>query len=165
VKAIGQALRVLLVGVVLGTGVAVVRGVPAERPEAPAATSCSAPVPEHPAIQWISQEDAHALVNDATVTFVDARSRDAFQGGHVAGSLSVPLDRGGAVAQNVVDMLRGARTVIAYCDTSGGCAASSQLASLLAGAGLRDVRVLQGGLPAWLERGYPAEAGTCRLCP
>lgn len=164
-KAVSQAIRVLIVGASLGVGVAVVRGVPAAPSDGPAATTCSAPVPEHPTIQWITQEDARALVDDATVTFVDARPREQFQGGHVAGSLSVPFDHGGAVPPSIVEVLRGARTVIAYCDTSGGCAASSRLAGMLSVAGLHDVRVLEGGMPAWMEHGFPAEAGTCRLCP
>jgi len=165
VKAVAQAIRVLIVGAALGVSVAVVRGVPATPTDGPAATTCSAPVPEHPTIRWITQEDARALVNDATVTFVDARPREQFQGGHVAGSLSVPFDHGGGVPANIVEMLRGARTVVAYCDTSSGCAASSRLAGMLSVAGLADVRVLEGGMPAWLDHGYPAEAGSCRLCP
>ena len=96
--------------------------------------------------------------------FVDARPRDIFQTGHITGSLNVPIDRG-TISNAVLDMLRPIRTVVAYCDTSGGCASSTRLAGLLAAAGLPDVRVLEGGMPAWLANGYPAEAGTCRLCP
>ena len=29
---------------------------------------------------------------------------------------------------------------------------------------LPDVRVLEGGMPTWLHRGYPAESGTCHGC-
>lgn len=74
-------------------------------------------------------------------------------------ALSAPIEETGVVGPGVVSALRGSRIVIAYCDTTSGCARSTRLAGLLASAGLRDVRVLEGGMPAWIESGYPAEAG------
>lgn len=160
-----EAVRVLIAGLALGAAAGVLRGVPdiaAMRAEAPAA--CAAPVEARPEVRWIEQADAREMVDDAQVSFVDARPRDAYEAGHVAGALNLPMDTG-AIDERETALVRGARVVITYCDTSGECASSKRLAGLLAEAGLPDVRVLRGGMPDWLENGYPAEAGPCRVCP
>lgn len=160
-----EAARVVIVGVALGAAASVLRGVPdiaAMRDEEP--TACAAPVDARPGVRWIEQAEARELVEDAQVCFVDARPRPAYEAGHVAGALSLPMDTG-ALDEHETALVRGSRVVIAYCDTSAECASSKRLAGLLAEAGMRDVRVLRGGMPDWLENGYPAEAGPCRVCP
>jgi rhodanese-related sulfurtransferase len=111
---------------------------------------------------WIEQGEARALLGDPGVVFVDCRPSDQFQTGHISSALSMPSDQElfGAAA----DLLRTARTIIAYCDARGGCESSQRLAARLRELGLADVRILREGLPAWLQNGYPAESGPCRLC-
>jgi 3-mercaptopyruvate sulfurtransferase SseA len=155
---------VLVVGALLGVAVGLIRGFPSPPPPPPDATSCVSPVPDNPGIHWVAQVDARPLSESPNVAFADARDRESFVAGHITGALSVPLDTG-TIEPGVAQVLRGFHTVIAYDDTTNGCAQSTRLAGLLAAEGLPDVRVLQGGMPEWLENGYPAEAGTCRLCP
>lgn len=160
-----DAARVLLVGALLGVALAVVRGVPdVEAMHAASPAACSAPVTARPEIGWIAQSEARELIGDADVTFVDARPREAYEAGHVAGALSVPMTTG-AIDARAIALVRGSRVVIAYDDTASECASSRRLAELLSEAGLADVRVLRGGMPEWLESGHPAEAGPCRVCP
>jgi rhodanese-related sulfurtransferase len=160
-----EAARVLVVGACLGAILAVLRGVPdLEALRGDQAATCAAPVESQPDVRWIEQDEALAMLDDAGVAFVDARPRDAYEAGHVAGALDVPMETG-VIDERSIALVRGSRTVITYCDTTGECAASTRLAGLLAEAGLRDVRVLRGGMPAWLANGYPAEAGPCRVCP
>lgn len=125
---------------------------------------CHSPDPSQPEIQWVSQEDAHDLLGQAGVVFVDARSEDEYENGHVAGAIHMPIETG-TLPDGAESTLAGARTIVAYCDTSNACARSTRLAGLLSMAGFPDVRVLRGGLQDWIEHGYPAEAGSCRLCP
>jgi len=148
---------VLLVGFGAGGVLLLVTGAPELAPEA---TSCAAP-DTIVITPWVTVEAAHEL-DDAL--FVDARARDEYEAGHVTGALSVPMETG-SLPGGVVPLLASARTVVTYCDTQNACAASTQLAGLLASEGLGDVRVLEGGFDAWLERGYPAEAGPCLECP
>ncbi len=155
----------MIVGACLAVAVGVLRGVPdvaATRTEDP--TSCTAPVIARPEVRWIEQDEARAMIDDAEVSFVDARPRDAYESGHIAGALSVPMETG-VIDDRAIALVRGALTVITYCDTGSECAASRRLAGLLAEAGLPDVRVMRGGMPAWLDNDYPAEAGPCRVCP
>jgi len=114
-------------------------------------------------VRWITQAEARGLVGATGVTFIDCRPLDLFVEGHVSGSLHVPAESG-TLAAEVLDNLRGAATVITYCDADTGCERSLRMASLLTAAGLPDVRVLEGGMPEWMRNGYPAESGTCRLC-
>jgi 3-mercaptopyruvate sulfurtransferase SseA len=154
-----EALRIALVAGCIAATLAILRGTPdvgALRAAEPA--SCGAPVLARPDVEWIEQEDARALIFDPAVAFVDARPAEAFTAGHIAGATNVPMETG-AIDARTTELFRGARTVITYCDTSGDCAGSKRLAGLLAEGGLPDVRVLRGGLPEWLEHGYPAEAG------
>ncbi|MCA9602664.1 MAG: rhodanese-like domain-containing protein, partial [Myxococcales bacterium] len=110
------------------------------------------------ALTWVSPADARPLLGTAGVVFVDARDRAEYRSGHVAGSVHTPVV-GGVVRDGALEPLRGATTVVAYCDSSEQCARSVRLAGILTEAGFPDVRVLEGGFPAWLDAGYPAEAG------
>lgn len=125
---------------------------------------CQAPVPQAPSIKWISQDEASRLLGDQTGVFADARSETEYNQGHIAGAVHVPTDSAGVASAAMVASLRSAQTVIVYCDTTGGCSQSSRLAHLLLRTGLEDVRVLEGGMPEWMSRGLPAEAGACRTC-
>lgn len=158
-----QALKLLTLGLTLGGVLGVVFGFP--RVEAPGADQgiCYGPVPSAPDVQWITPEQARVLLNDPQVRFVDARDHDAFQRGHIAGALHVPLE-GGVLGDAQLARLAPGRTIIAYCDTQGSCSASRRLAGLLSAAGFKDVRVLEGGMPAWMHAKFPAQAGACEDC-
>jgi rhodanese-related sulfurtransferase len=158
-----ETARVLVVGACFGIGYGIVGGVPAVT-EFRAATSCAPPVEAHPEIGWIEQSDARAMVDQPSVLFVDARPVAEYETGHIPNAIAMPMDTG-AIDEATASLARGAHTVIAYCDTSGECASSRRLASLLAEDGVRDVRVLRGGIPLWLSNDYPAESGPCRVCP
>ncbi|HEX4351933.1 MAG TPA: rhodanese-like domain-containing protein [Polyangiales bacterium] len=111
---------------------------------------------------WVELTEAHAMLSDPGVLFVDCRPSDQFQAGHISSALSMPSDS--ALSPSAIDSLRGARVIVAYCDASGGCESSQRLAARLRELGLADIRILRDGLPGWLQRGYPAESGPCRLC-
>jgi rhodanese-related sulfurtransferase len=144
------------------------RGMP--RPEAPklvgGVAACHAPEPALPgeaAVPFIGTEQARGLVGSPGVMFVDCRPVEQFEDGHVSGALHAPLPQA-QVPRPLLDSLAGATTVITYCDAHTQCERSLKMARMLLGAGVRDVRVLEGGMPAWLEHGYPAESGTCAQC-
>lgn len=163
-----QILRLCTVAAVASLLLGWLRGVPRlpEPAAASEAAACRAPAQDRGGqeVHWISQAEARRLVGDPSVAFVDCRARERFEAGHVSGSVHLELQRG-QVPGPLLDGLGSATTVIAYCDADGGqCQRSLEMASLLQAAGLPDVRVLEGGLPAWLNRGYPAESGACHAC-
>lgn len=127
-------------------------------------TACAPPVAEHPDVRWIEQDDARALIEQADVVFVDARSLVDFETGHVPDAIAMPMDTG-VLDPRTVPLVAGASTVVAYCDTNDDCAGSRRLAGLLVENGVGDVRVLRGGMPLWLSNDFPAESGPCVRCP
>ncbi|MCB9667113.1 MAG: rhodanese-like domain-containing protein [Myxococcales bacterium] len=158
-----NALKLLAVGAALGLVVGLVWGFPSIRDPSVDDALCAGPVHSSPSVRWITPMEARTLLNDPSVRFVDARDADAYQAGHIAGALHMTL-AGGIISEKQLARLAGARTVIAYCDTLGSCSASRRLAGLLSVAGLTDVRVLEGGMPAWMDAKFPAQAGSCENC-
>jgi rhodanese-related sulfurtransferase len=158
-----QLLRICTAALALGVGLLLVRGVPKPVQASSNTHMCSATASlSDTTTPWIEVGEARSKLADPTTVFVDCRPADQFQSGHISGALSLPSDRdlpGAALTQ-----LRGAQTIIAYCDARGGCESSQRLAARLRELGLSDVRILKDGLPAWLAAGYPAESGPCRLC-
>jgi thiosulfate/3-mercaptopyruvate sulfurtransferase len=105
----------------------------------------------------------------------DDRGRDRYHEGHIAGAVFVDLDaeladpatpRSGRHPLPDIARLQdsarrwgisGNETVVAYDETGGLAAARAWW--LLRWAGLTEVRLLDGGLPAWLAGGHPVAAG------
>ncbi|MEY4575611.1 MAG: hypothetical protein RL701_314 [Pseudomonadota bacterium] len=159
-----QILRICTAAAALGALLLLVRGVPKPVQASGDTHMCTAtPSLAVEVTPWIDASAARALLSDPTVIFVDCRTTAQFQGGHISGALSLPSDRP-ALPNAAMTLLHGARTIIAYCDAFGGCESSQRLAARLRELGLRDVRILKDGLPAWNAAGYPAESGPCRLC-
>jgi 3-mercaptopyruvate sulfurtransferase SseA len=162
-----QILILCSVSLVLGGTLVSFRGLPSPAVvEASPEGMCTAPATQAAAeaVTWVDQDAARASLGDPGVLFIDCRPTAEFQAGHIAGALSLPTE-----LENLDDqwlaVLRSARTVIAYCDATGGCASSVRLAERLTQLGVADMRILRGGLPEWLASGYPAESGACPMCP
>jgi len=159
-----QLLRLCTVSVLGYLGLLAVHGLPANTgvAEAAPAQACGAGlVDDGTDIRWISQAEARELVSNESAVFVDCRTLEAFEEGHVSGSLHLPPN-GDTGASSFIDTLRSAGTVVTYCSSA--CERSTEMASRFAAAGLHDVRVLEGGMPAWLDNGFPAESGACNHC-
>lgn len=159
-----RTFHLLALGVAIGLIGGFTRGFPTARTQQGDDATCSAPLPTQPTVQWIKATEAEPLLNNPDVRFVDARPAQAYQSGHIASAIHVPL-RNGTIDEASLAKIRGAKTIIAYCDTNSGCAASRRVAGILSASGFSDVRVLEGGIHAWLDQNYPAEAGACPDCP
>jgi rhodanese-related sulfurtransferase len=162
-----QLLRLLAVAFALAGVLVSVRGMPQFRagtgdPNSEAG-ACAAPDSGGFHVQYITPDEAHALLGQPSVAFVDCRPRQDFEAGHVAGSVHVEAEAS-ALGPTLVELARGAGTVVTYCDAQAECERSLRVATLLAQAGASDVRVLEGGMPAWLSQGFPAQSGACDDC-
>ena len=158
-----NTVNLCLISLLVGLGASAALGVP-DLTLSTEGVVCTAPDPAQPLVQWITQVEAEASVDDLSVRFVDARSAESYQSGHITGALHVPPGDQ-PVNPEVLVALREARLVITYCDTADGCALSTQLASRLAEEGLTDIRVLEGGIDYWIAHGFQAESGSCGSCP
>ncbi|MHB1403362.1 MAG: VTT domain-containing protein [Thiobacillus sp.] len=83
---------------------------------------------------------------------LDVRSAADFAGekGHIAGALNIPLEEL-AARQGELESRRE-QPVLLVCTTD---RRSSKVAAHLAAAGFAKVQVVQGGMSAWRERGWP----------
>jgi len=161
-----QLLRLLAVTAALSAVMVAARGVPQFRAEAGTAAatgSCVAPDSGGFDVRYITPEEAHALLGLPSVAFVDCRPLQDFEAGHVAGSVHVEAEAM-ALGPALLELVRAAGTVVTYCDAQAECERSLRIATLLAQAGAPDVRVLEGGMPAWLSEGFPAQSGACDDC-
>ena len=91
--------------------------------------------------------------HDQGVLFIDARDDKEFKEGHIAGSKLVPANPGEIMRWATED-----DPVVTYC-SGGECDLSMDLANELMGEdwGFSRVFVFDGGLPQWIEAGYPVE--------
>jgi rhodanese-related sulfurtransferase len=170
-----QIARLCLCALLVSVGLAVVRGLPSlaasdSTSAEPGACRAPAQPDANSSVRFIDQDQAKTLVGAPGVVFVDCRPRAEFELGHVSGAVHLdPTGHGAkdgdrALPHAPLDLLSRASTVITYCDAQAQCERSLLLAARLREAGLRDVRVLEDGMPAWLAHGYPAESGICAQC-
>ena len=81
------------------------------------------------------------------VTWVDSRDPDEFAAGHVPGSINIPLSE----KDSAVEKLPRTGTIVIYCIHSAHRAPA--LARILEAQGVKDIRVVEGGLTALREAG------------
>lgn len=160
-KLFQQIWIVTAVGLTAGLLVLSIRGGAIEPAPAVAATTCAAPSPLAVEPARVSAVEARRLLTSGETAFVDCRSAEEYQLGHVAGAVSLPAERL-PLTDDALSHLSGATLVITYCDEA--CSRSSRVANHILESGFSDVRILTGGMTAWLDAGYPAESGACPLC-
>jgi rhodanese-related sulfurtransferase len=102
-------------------------------------------------------EMAKAVFDKGKAIFIDVRSRDRYDEGHIPGALSLPLSEFDARADALSAEIPRQRPIVTYC--SGRlCQDSHTAAQMLMERGFENVVVFIDGYPGWIEHGYPAEA-------
>lgn len=104
---------------------------------------------------------AALALHQAGARFVDSRRTAAFEEGHIAGALGLPLWEDGLEAK-----LQAADAstkdpedpLIIYC-TGGDCRDSHDLAQRFWELGYRNLRIYRGGWPEWAAKGWPSAKG------
>ncbi len=89
----------------------------------------------------------------SNLVIIDTRSKEAYEQMHIAGSISVPLEK---VAEHYTE-LKVFEEIFTYC-TCPDEATSARAAQILEGLGLPNVKAIIGGLTAWKGAGYPVES-------
>jgi len=98
-------------------------------------------------------ELAHLRTAEPATRVLDVRTPGEFAAAHIPGSYNVPVDDLGAVGRQIAAV---SDPVVLVCQ-SGGRARRAETA--LAAAGMANVRVLDGGLAAWMEAGGELNRG------
>lgn len=84
-------------------------------------------------------------------TILDVRDRNAYNDGHIMGSMAMPVD---VLVDRAEKSIPLTRDIYVYGDSDED---SAQAANLLRQAGFYNVAELKGGLPAWKAIGGPTE--------
>jgi rhodanese-related sulfurtransferase len=129
------------------------------RPKGGAAAPVNATAPQAVAappanVPFIEQAEAKKLADANGLTILDVRDADAFLAAHIPGALQIPLAR----VEGEVPYLPKEKPMVAYC-TCPHDEAAIEAVQILQHAGVRDARVLHGGLQEWTRLGYPTAAG------
>jgi rhodanese-related sulfurtransferase len=86
----------------------------------------------------------------AGALFVDVRTQEEWNQGHIAKSLLIPLDE----LPNRLNELPKDRDLVVVCHSG---VRAKEGATILRNAGFTRVSCLSGGLQAWVDAGYPIE--------
>lgn len=99
---------------------------------------------------------AKQIFDNATALFVDARTRDNYDDGHIPGAVSLPVGQFDELIDAFMDQHDIEQPIVTYC-SGRTCEDSHNLAQLLMDIGYGDVQVLIDGYPGWQAKGYPVE--------
>ena len=92
---------------------------------------------------------------------LDVRTPGEFADGHVTGAHNMPLDE---LDPDAVRRLRGAEDGVLYLVCQFGGRATRAL-KRLEDAGVPGCVLVEGGMQAWLDSGFPVERGSARVIP
>ncbi|MEJ2101315.1 MAG: rhodanese-like domain-containing protein [Desulfobacterales bacterium] len=99
---------------------------------------------------------AKEIFDKGHVLFVDARSQDNYEKGHIPGAVSLPIGQFDERIESFLNRHALDQPLITYC-SGRTCEDSHNLARLLSEAGFADVRIFIDGFPGWKAEGYPVE--------
>jgi rhodanese-related sulfurtransferase len=110
-----------------------------------------------PAFSEIQQvEAAKKIFDNGGVLFVDARSKQSYEEGHIPGAVSLPVARFDEQIESFLNHYLPDQPIVTYC-SGRTCEDSHYLARMLAAIGYSDIRIFIDGFPAWEAEGYPVE--------
>jgi rhodanese-related sulfurtransferase len=154
-QAIWQGVAVLIVAMGIGLGVNFLRDerLPLVPGASPGVEVKSASNGDNLAI---TIEDAEALFFEQQALFLDARSKEHYRKGRIAGARSLPWEDFDRRFPHVMAGIPRDTIIITYCDGES-CSLSRELASALLAKGYDHVRILADGWKLWQQFNLPIE--------
>ncbi len=118
--------------------------------------------PKDPSLLFleISAEIARRLY-DAGAPFMDARRSNAYQEGHIANAINIPVwehDAQDRISALHAKGMKPDQVMVVYC-SGGSCEDGPRLAEELALAGFFNIFLYKDGFPDWQERKWPLAKG------
>ena len=99
---------------------------------------------------------AKKIFDNGKTLFVDARTRDDYDDGHIPGAVSLPIGQFDELIDPFLDQYDIEQPIVTYC-SGRTCADSHNLAQLFMDFGFSDVKVFIDGYPGWEAEGFPVE--------
>jgi rhodanese-related sulfurtransferase len=107
-----------------------------------------------PEIDSVAQ--AKEIFNQGNALFVDARSSDHYDEGHIQGAISLPVGQFDERIASFLNRYSPEQPIVTYC-SGRTCEDSHNLAQFLSDAGFTNVRIFIDGFPGWESEGHPIE--------
>jgi rhodanese-related sulfurtransferase len=99
---------------------------------------------------------AKEISDKGDVLFVDARSQDNYENGHIPEAISLPVGQFDERIESLLNRYSSDQPIVTYC-SGRTCEDSHDLAQFLSDAGFTNVRIFIDGFPGWEAEGYPVE--------
>lgn len=99
---------------------------------------------------------AKSIFDKGDVLFVDARSQNDYENGHIPGAVSLPVGQFEAEIELFLNRYPPEQPIVTYC-SGRTCEDSHVLAQALSDVGFTNVRIFIDGFPGWEAEGYPVE--------
>ena len=99
---------------------------------------------------------AKSIFDKGDAIFVDSRSQNDYENGHVPGAVSLPMGQFEAGIEFFLNRYPPEQPIVTYC-SGRTCEDSHDLAQALSDVGFTNVRIFIDGFPGWESEGYPIE--------
>jgi rhodanese-related sulfurtransferase len=100
--------------------------------------------------------EAKEIYDRGVALFVDARTKDDYDDGHIKGAISLPVGQFDLLIDEFLENYPADTAIVTYCSGKE-CDDSHKLAQFLLEMGYTTVRVFIDGYPGWVSEGYPNE--------
>jgi rhodanese-related sulfurtransferase len=101
-------------------------------------------------------KNARQIFNSGATLFVDARTRESYEEGHIPRAVSFPVGEFDMHIEAFMNRHSPEQPIVTYC-SGRTCEDSHELAQLFLASGFVNVRVFIDGFPGWEAEGYPIE--------
>jgi rhodanese-related sulfurtransferase len=101
-------------------------------------------------------DEARQLFDSGEYVFVDARSPEDYEAGHIPGAVSLPVGQSEERVAAFLERYPPEASIITYC-SGRTCQDSHHLAEFLLEFGYDNVTVFIDGFPGWEAEGHPIE--------
>ena len=113
----------------------------------------------HPEVQRIpATELRDLLAKKADIVVIDVNPKDFFDSWHIPSAINIPYSSldGGASRERKLKKIPVGKLIVLYCLCEEGADSSEEALELRRlGHAWKNVKVLEGGLTQWDEKGYP----------
>lgn len=163
-KTLRDAILIIIIGAAIGLGVNAARtaggeGLPLKTHwlDNRKIQALDKPPSYQPGDSLLSLDEAYSLYLDSMTLFLDARSPDDYDQGHIKGAINLPFEQWDQYWNNIKPKLDPKREIVCYCEGLD-CELSLFAARELKQQGYPKAYIFFGGWLKWKEAGLPLES-------